>query len=345
MKRLITVGLVAAFVGGWVIWLQRDDLATVVNDSVLARKTLTSLVPNRSYISQATPSVQDESEVSDRTDPQDVRRLIEANNVPINFWGEIVDQDGRPLPGVRITYKYSIHHGNDLGVAWIEYEAQKGETVSDSEGSFAITDLKGHDLTIESLTKPGYLYRKRWQLAYVFGGNMPSRKFMPRRDKPVRIIMIQVSATEPLIHNEGGLNVSGDGTDWRWNLWSGEPDDKGELAVVLRRKPAVVERLGQVVDWSADLHVIGGGIVEALWEEEIHRAPESGYSATVPYPKNPPREGVGHSSFYLRTADGKYGRIQVELYPGDDGPTVRCFITSDMNPRPDSRNLEPTEEE
>jgi hypothetical protein len=288
---------------------------------------------------------QDDNEISDRGDVAKVREMIEMRNVAINFWGKVIDQDGSPLPGVRIDYTYSIYHGNDQGVAWVDFEAKKGETVSDGDGLFAITDLKGHDLTIESLTKLGYVHRERWQLAYNFYGEMPELKFEPRQDKPVRVTMIRTTATESLVHVKGGVNVSGNGAVERWNLWTGESDANGELAITLKRDPAIIERPDQLVAWSADLQVIGGGIIEAPWDEEVRRAPESGYLATAFYPKTEQKPGSPYRSFYLRTADDRYGRIQVTLYASDDGPTARCFITGDMNPRPGSRNLEPSEYE
>ena len=346
MKRLgMTVAIASACVIGATVWLYRVNLREVVGDSKATREHAISASPSAWPTAAPRTEIQRESEVSDGGDSAEVRKAIEAGNVPINFWGKIVDQDEAPLQGVRIGYAYSIYHGNDQGVPSIERETRKGETVSGGDGSFAITELSGHDLTIESLTKPGYLHRGRLQLAYDFGGNMPTKRFKPQRARPVRLAMIQVSATEPLLHVKGGLRVSGDGTIGRWSLWTGEPDNNGELAVSLKREPAIMARSGQLMEWSADLRVIGGEIVEAPWEEEVHRAPESGYSTTVPYPQGPQEEGAGCCSFYLRTSDGKYGRIQVELYPDDDGPTARCFITGDMNPRAGSRTLEPTAKE
>lgn len=298
----------------------------------------------------ATPSASDapivlsnENEMSDRDDPAKVRRAIEAGNVPINFWGRVVDQDDMPLPGVRIAYRYSVHHGNDQGVAWIEHETRKGEVVSDNGGSFAITNIKGHDLTIESLSKLGHVYRKKHNLSYNFGGNMPETRFESRPDKPVRFVMTNERIWEELNHKRGYIKLNGDGTPGPWNLWDGEADPSGELVVTFRREPAVLNLPDRLSTWSADLHVVGGEIMEAAWGEDVHRAPEAGYSATVPYPKEDQKEGVGVRSFYLRTRNGNYGRIQVELYPGDNGPTARCFVTSDMNPRPGSRNLESME--
>ena len=347
MKRFfVTLGVV--FVVGFTgaAWLSRvrfqsNDSASKPGKDAALHRTVEMPSPT------ADPMMteQDDSEISNRDDVAKIRQMIEVRNVAINFWGQIVDQDGLPLPAVRIDYTYSIYHGNDQGVAWIDFEAKKGQTASDSDGLFAITDLKGHDLTIESLTKSGYVHRGRWQLAYNFYGEMPELKFEPRRDKPVRITMIRTTATESLVHLKGGVDVSGNGTVERWNLWTGEADANGDLAITLRREPAVIERPDQLAAWSADLQIVGGGIIEAPWDEEVRRAPESGYFATTSYPKSEQKPGSPYRSFYLHTADNRYGRIQVTLYASDEGPTARCFITGDMNPRPGSRNLEPTEED
>lgn len=346
MKRLsISAGLVAALiVVGGVLW-RRVHFEARVKTSRTSSEVATPTMPRRSALPDVTQDVQDEGKTSGHPDATAIRQAIEAGNVAIDFWGKVVDQDGNPLQEVQISYTYSIHHGNDQGVAWIGQESRKGEARSDGNGLFAITGLKGHDLTLESFSKPGYINRMRFALTYNFRGDTAEGKFKSRPDRPVRVTMIQKTSTEPLIHIKGGLRVNGDGVTGRWDLWSGEPNPNGELAVTLRREPAVLERSGHVVTWSADLEIVGGGIIEAPWEEDVHRAPESGYSITVAYPKEQQKEGVPRRSFYVRTADSKYGRIQVELYADDDGPTARCFVTCDMNPRPGSRNLEPAEEE
>ena len=293
----------------------------------------------------------DEDEVSDREDRAKlIRRVIEAANVPIEFWGKVTDQDGVPLEGVKIAYTGLILWGNDVGVSW-EPKEHKGQAVSDATGSFAITGFKSNSLGLDSFSKPGYVYRGRPNHSYDFGGNTPEHKFVPQRDKPVCFAMVNERVLEPLIELKGRLRVSGDGTVGYWNLWSeeldddAEPDLSGELTVIFRSELAVPANPAQVFDWSADLGIVGGEIMEAPWVEEFHRAPESGYSATVPYSKEPKKQGIIGCAYYLRTRNGNYGRIQVSLYPGDDGPNARCFITSEMNPRPGSRNLEPTEEE
>lgn len=347
MRRVVvTVAVVTFSVTGGALWLCRSYyLAADPNGSRLAPGIAEPATPKEPTSPRLRHDVQERSEVSDRDDPAKIRSAIEAHNVPLNFLGKIIDQDGVALPEVRILYSYSIYHGNDQGVAWIDFEAKKGETASDGDGLFAITDLKGHDLTIDSVTKPGYLHRERWQLSYNFYGEMPEFRFEPQRGKPVRITMIRTTATESLVNTRGEFDVSGDGSPGHWNLWSGEADQTGELTITYKADMAVPANPAQLFNWSADLEVVGGGISEAPWEEEVHRAPESGYLATVVYPKVNQKAGVPHRSFYLRTADGKYGRIEVELSTSHDGRTARCYIICDMNPRTGSRNLEPSEGE
>jgi hypothetical protein len=293
---------------------------------------------------EAQSPVEETRPPSDRTDPLKIFEAIEATNVSITFWGKVVDQDGLPVSGVTVRYDYTVEHGNLSGVAWSNQEERTGETVSGPDGVFSVLGLKAHNLGILSVKHPDYQYRGKEALSFDYYGSTASGKFVSDRRKPVIFTIVQKQRLEPLIHTKGRLSVPGDGTPERWNLWSGETDPSGELALIFRADPGVSATPAQLVNWSAELKVAEGGITEAPWDEDVRRAPESGYSASVVYPKVNQKQGVPHRSFYLRTADGKYGRIQVEISTSHDGRTARCFITADMNPRPGSRNLEPSEE-
>lgn len=249
------------------------------------------------------------------------------------------------MSAVRVEYDYSIEHGNLLGVAWSDQERRTGEVLTNGDGLFSIQELRGHALSLLAFKHPEYQFRSKGAVSFDFYGSTASGKFVSDRHKPVVFTVVRKDRLEPLVHSKGGLRVHGDGTPERWNLWQGEPDPNGELAVVLRREPAVLERPGQAAVWSAELKVIGGGIIEAKPDEDVRRAPETGYLGTIAYPEAQQKQGVPYRSFYVKTVDGKFGRLQVELYARDEGATARCFITCDMNPQPGSRNLEPMEEE
>jgi hypothetical protein len=101
---------------------------------------------------------------------------------------------------------------------------------------------------------------------------------------------------------------------------------------MFERDPAVLTRVGQPVTWSAKVAILGGGIVEALPDEPFYRAPLEGYVSELDYPKVQQKRGVPTRSFYIKTADGKYGRIGLDLYVDDEGPAARCLVKTVMNP-------------
>ena len=282
---------------------------------------------------------------SDRSNPLKMFEAIESTNVPITFWGKIIDPDAHGIGGVKVKYEYTIEHGNLLGVAWSHQELGTGETTTDKDGLFSIGGFKGHNLSIVSLRHEDYQFRDKGALSFDFYGSTASGKFAPDPNHPVLLTMFHKQKLEPLVHTEGTLHVRGDGTPERWNLWEGESDPNGELSVILKREPAVLRRPGEAATWSTQLQIVGGGIIDAPWDEDIRMAPGEGYVDSRPYPDREQKEGVPYRSFYVKTADGKFGRLQVRLDVRVEGATAPCYITSDMNPRPGSRNLEPMGEE
>lgn len=283
--------------------------------------------------------------LSDRSNPLKIFEAVEATNVPINFWGKVVDQDAVPVSEVRIDYDYSIEHGNLSGVAWSDQETRSGQTVTDRNGLFAVRGLKGHDLGILAIKHPDYQYRSMGVISFDFYGSTASGKFVPDQRKPVVFTVVQKKRLEPLIHVKGNLRVRANGPPERWNLSQGESDPNGELMVTFRREPMVLQRPGQAATWSAELQIVGGGIIEAPWDEDIREAPEAGYVDSLLYPDREQRQGVPYRSFYVKTADGRFGRLQIELDARSEGAGAPCYITSDLNPSPGSRILEPSEEE
>jgi len=297
------------------------------------------------FATVASSPVNEAAIVTPSSREEKIFQAIEATNVPIKFWGKIIDQDGNSVSDADVKYEYSIEHGNLSGVAWSDQERRAGEISSDSDGLFVIQGLRGHALTILALRKAGYQFRSKGAMSFDFYGSTASGRFIPDRQRPIIFTMIHKERVEPLVHMEGSVRVRADGTSERWNLWAGEPDPNGDLAITFRRDPVVLERPGEAATWFADIEIVAGGIVEALWDEDVRRAPESGYLSSVAYPQTEQKQGIPYRSFYVKTAEGKFGRIQVQLYARDEGATARCFLSADMNPRPGSRNLEPSEDE
>jgi hypothetical protein len=230
-----------------------------------------------------------------------------------------------------------------LGVAWSASKVHKASTTSDGVGRFSIAGIRGSGLTIESLKKDGYQYNPRGAKMYDYYGSTAAGKFIPERSNPVVFVMVEKAATEQLVSYGGDfgktMRVPADGTPLRWNLWRGQRDPSGELQVTFKREPPLLTRVGSPTTWSAKIEVIKGGIVESQPDEALYRAPEHGYTPVVQYPKIQQKQGVPQRSFYIKTGDEKYGRIELRLYADDEGPSARCLIKAYMNPS-GSRNLE-----
>jgi hypothetical protein len=73
----------------------------------------------------------------------------QAYNSPIDFWGKVVDQDGKSIAGVTVTFTVFT-----LGSAWSD-DKPKVVVVSDAKGLFSLTGKKGIALVI-STSKEGY---------------------------------------------------------------------------------------------------------------------------------------------------------------------------------------------
>lgn len=337
-RLLITVVVCGVIVGALFLWTMHfsTELTSHRRDQASTGNTFAG--------APATPAIIDTRRTSDRADPVKIFEAIEATNVPINLWGKVVDENSLPVTRVKIDYDYSIEHGNLLGVAWSDQETRSGQVVTDRDGLFSVEGLKGHALSILAIKHPDYQFRGKGAVSFDFYGSTASGKFVSDQRKPVIFTMVQKQRLEPLIHMKGNLRVRGDGTPERWNLWQGESDPKGELMVTFRREPAVLRRPGQAATWSAELQIVGGGIIEAPWDDDVRRAPEAGYADSLLYPDREQKQGVPYRSFYVKTADARFGRLQIELDARGEGASAPCYIASDMNPRPGSRNLEPSEE-
>lgn len=288
-------------------------------------------------------STETESEIKRQERVRSLRVAIERANVPIAFFGKVTDQDDNALPDVSVIYNYSVEEGNSVGVPWSNTKVVKGQAMSDSSGAFAIAGIKGSALHIESLQKSGFRHHVRGAMVFNYFGRTASDKFIANPDKPVVFVMVNQSIDQPLVSSGGTfgktLRLPGDGTPIRWNLWKGQVDPNGELRITFKRDPVVLALVGQSATWSARVGIVAGGIIEAPPDEPFYRAPLDGYVAELEYPTREQKPGMSARAFYVKTAGGKYARLQMELYPDDEGSTVRCLLKIAINPS-GSRNLE-----
>lgn len=260
---------------------------------------------------------------------------IEGSNQPIDFWGKVLDQDDRPVTGVRVRFSYSIEHGTMLAVRWGAQENRGGNVTTDAAGNFYIGGIRGHVLEIESLIKEGYFSTKRDVLNYDYYGSTSQGRFKPSQSAPILFAMIDETAVKDIAKYGYELDTSfhliGDGAPVRWNLRAERPDPNGELQLTFRREPLFLSNSGERSKWELKIELVGGGIIATSPADVIYRAPENGYLTFIDYPKTEQKRGYRERAFYFRTSANQYGLMHLELHPDDKGESARLYIQSWLN--------------
>lgn len=331
--------LCLALLLAWLFWPSEQSTPKAAQPPATVRSVVAP--PPQPAVSTLPPSEERRQTEEERANT--IRSAIEGTNVPIKFWGRVVDQNGAPLEGVKVSYSRQTEHSTLPGMPWANSKIHRGETATSAGGNFSITGVSGHYLTIEGFAKAGYRTPEQFAPAranYDYFGSGPSGRFNADKSRPVEFVMLAERAVEPLVAHGGNfgrqVRVPADGTPVRWNLWTGKSDPDGELQVTFKREATGA---GQTGSWEAKVEVIGGGIVEAPRDENVWQAPEEGYQSAADYPKAEQTRGDPSRAFYIKTADGKYGRLELELFANDRGPTARCLVKTQMNPQLGSRSL------
>jgi hypothetical protein len=119
--------------------------------------------------------------------PPDVLEALAAQkwaraNGTINFWGIVVDEDGRPLPGVEIQVFCNTRVRSYEGD--ISDSMAMLNLVSTKDGRFSLTNYNGALISVLAVKKAGYAYLPAEEtFAYVPWPKL--HIFVPNQDKPV----------------------------------------------------------------------------------------------------------------------------------------------------------------
>jgi hypothetical protein len=91
------------------------------------------------------------------------RRFILEQNPPVEFYARVVDQDGQPVAGAKLTVKLTRMEGMAFATtnfdAWDPAKAIQDTVLdlySDTNGWIQLIGVTGRDLRVEALEKDGY---------------------------------------------------------------------------------------------------------------------------------------------------------------------------------------------
>ncbi len=237
-----------------------------------------------------------------------VERFIESKNRPVDFYGQVIDQDSNVLSGVEI--KSTVEQITMPDPSSGEFAGSKYIKVvrtTDAAGRFEISGLDGDGFGI-GLTKNGYEAEPGQRSFGPVGGSY---------ENPVIFKMWSTNIHEQLITGNKNFEIVPDGRPYFINLTDGtlSEHESGDLKVWIQYTNQVVQR--QLYDWSAEIDVIDGGLVEDH-SPAMYVAPTDGYVPTFKLQqriKGGQSGEIGDRSFYLILKNGQeYGKMNINLY-------------------------------
>jgi hypothetical protein len=240
--------------------------------------------------------------------------LVKKYNIPIEFYGKVVDQNDRPLSGVKV--KAHVRHLIMATPTTRGTRFKDCELATDQNGLFVFSE-KGAGITIDAIEKEGYELSKKAKRSYSYKGT--SEIFTPDSDNPVVFKMWKQQGAEKLIKGDKFYGIIPDGRQYTLNLLYGQKiegdSSKGDLKVTIERPAQITPRTPY--DWSFTIEGINGGVIETA-DEFMYLAPESGYQPKYQFSMNsthPKWSDKTKKQFYLSSRDRKFfGRMEVDVY-------------------------------
>lgn len=282
---------------------------------------------NTSHQPVATPATNQLPVVNDREKTNEIRQYMESQNKPIEFYGQVIDQEGNPLAGASVRGEV-LHVKVIVPAPWgDEDQIIPIEQKTDATGRFEVQGLTGRGLVIESLNKDGY-EPEPWQHSPgVTGGTF---------ENPVIFKMWSTNIHEQLITGGKPFDIIPDGRPYFINLTDDTISESGsgDLKVWIQYTNQAVR--GQLYDWSAEIDVINGGLQESD-SYSMFSAPTEGYVPSFVWKnqiKGGQRGSIGNKKFYVMLNNGKiFGRIQIDLIaPFNDQTPGLIRLSYAINP-------------
>jgi len=260
--------------------------------------------------------------------PELFQKFNEQHNLPIEFYGQVIDQDSNSVSGVKIDVAISqTYMESPTNLAFIPKTFHvKKETGTD--GRFEIDNEKGESVNIESIQKIGYEAEPGQRSYGTVGGSFTS---------PVIFKMWSTNIHEQLITGGKSFQIVPDGRPYFINLTDDTISESGtgDLKVWIQYTNQVVR--GQLYDWSAGIEVINGWLLEEHIGTAMYEAPTDGYVPSFQLQgqiKGGQRGDIGERQFYLKLKNGQeYGQMSIGLYaPFNDQTPGLIRLQYALNP-------------
>jgi hypothetical protein len=255
-------------------------------------------------------------------------------NTDATFYGRVLDLEGNPVPSAEVGYTRPPHPLHNTGST----AGLQRLTKTDSDGRFSIVGYKAPSLRI-AVAAAGY---------YTMPESTKDLSFAPLpafiRDKPPPGVIVPVlhqpdpnnpvvfrlrkmGKTIPLYSNSRTMPV-GYALITSMEHAQFVRNPQGHTVTVRGDVDRTTVRPGKqsnqpYFDWSVEISVAGGGLVERTEAEEF-TAPEAGYREKIQvefFAANAPGDWTARPKldYYVRFPDGTFGRVLLEMSVDERG--------------------------
>jgi len=314
MKRSV---IIAAILAGLVVFLlcwraSREGMPTglnTVNEAPVLSKSNGSKVTTENNVEPVPAPTKAELDYQRflRERPESAQAFKMQPDLPVAFYGLVVDQDSNGLQGVKVdveVMQWYVDALPDFPVRTARVEKQ-----TDADGRFSVSAPIDEDMIIRRFSNDVYELEMIQREYGVFDAQAGSF------DQPKIFRLWSTNLHGPLISGEKKFQIVPDGRRYGIDLIKGEINEGngGDLVVWIKRAESVARKF----DWSCELSVPNGGLLEDS-NYFMFRAPEAGYTNVFAYKEAASVNGwggaTGERRFYLRLRDGQiYARIVINL--------------------------------
>ncbi len=260
---------------------------------------------------------------------------VRGANAPIHFFGLCLDQDGKPLAGVKI--KLGVRQWKGFSPIDLRGEEHKFERISDANGRFELSGTIGDVAGIDEAFKAGY--------TWIPGGTVSRNFYRPRESlpslaEPVVLQFWKKLPAQPMFAAAPPLRqkVRCDGTPSLYDLKSGLVAAQRTDATVqflMERDPQVLNAsTTKRPSWSLTVEIPGGAVQLASTNMPFV-APAEGYLGRAVFGFDAADAGWSprtNTTIYYRTGTGMYGRLEFDITATTDGSVAALNWNSFLNP-------------
>lgn len=268
---------------------------------------------------------------------EEIKIMAEKQNVPINFWGKVVDQDEHPVSDVSVKAQVSSPEVRNLAYGTASFHEYNLKT--DPNGLFALINARGDILTVTALEKENYRSPPVFQKSFEYG---VGQKFIASSNQPFVFKLLDASTLtdEPVVQFNRRSTIRCDGTPISINTlnndWREGADSIGDIWLSFVRDPVNLVEHSTNYSWALTIEIPSGGLICS--DEDyffLTKAPERGYVSSYRLSmerSDPNWKRERKLPFYFQLQNGKdYGRAMAEIYTWYQGERTAIVIEGCVN--------------